>query len=296
MKNIFKNSGYFLKEVKTILSSSLLSNIFSSLSIGLIFFILAMLTSGLWISKEISAALKGEAEISVYYKEGIEASGGEAKIAEGIKEVDGVREVSLVSKDEAYSRMVEILGKDASALKYFEDNPFSAFIEVKIDIEKIDTVLNDITIIKDVEYIRDNVEILKRIGAISKAIELFGFIFLITVGFSTLVIVSHIIKQGIFINREQINTLRLLGAPEAFIATPFLLSGVVITLIGGIIAAGLTVVVLRSLYAGISAPLPFIPLPPQEMLTQSICISVVALSILFGIAGSVFGLLTAKEK
>ena len=295
MKNIFQNTSYFFKEVKTVISSSLLSNIFSSFSIGLIFFILAMLMAGLWISKEVSATLEGESEINVYYEESIE-SGGEVQIAEAIKKIDGVGEVRVVNKDEAYSRMVEILGEDASVLKHFEDNPFSSFIEVKINVEKINAILDKIAPIKGVVHIRDNIDVLNRISAITKVIGVLGIIVLITVGFSTLIIVSHIIKQGIYINREQIRTLRLLGAPEPFIATPFLLEGVIITLIGGIIAAILTIFVMNILYVGIAAPLPFIPLPPQEMLVQNLCLLIIALSVLFGVAGSAFGLSTAKDK
>jgi hypothetical protein len=42
MKNTVYNLGYFFKEAKTLFKIDLLSNLFSILSIGLIFFILAL--------------------------------------------------------------------------------------------------------------------------------------------------------------------------------------------------------------------------------------------------------------
>lgn len=295
MKNILYNRGYFLKEANTIIRMNPMSNIFSILSTGLIFFLLAMVASGWWTSNKVVEAIQGEAEISAYHKQSI-GEAGVQQLLEKIKKIEGVREVQLVAEDEAYNRMVEILGKEAPVLNYLDDNPFSPFIEVKIYIEKIDPVLENLDNLSDIEYVRDNREVLERFKSLSGVLKLLGYLIVIAVGISTLVIVSHIIRLGIDNNREQINTLRLLGAPERFIALPFVLLGLMLTFGGSTLSLAMSVYALKSVYTKMTGPLPFIPLPPLEPLLIGLTLLIILLSIVLGIGGSLIGLSTAKVK
>lgn len=294
MKNILYNTGYFFKEAKTIIRLNLLSNIFSLLSTGLIFFMLAMVISGWWISNKVVEAIQGEAEVNVYFTEDLDNAGAK-KLAEGISGINGVREARLVDESEAYSRMENILGKESRVLEYFDDNPFSPFIEVKIHIEEIDPILKELDLMTGIEHVRDNREVLERLHSIAGVLKLLGYLIVAGVGISTMVIISHIIRMGIYDNREQINTLRLMGAPEAFVAFPFLLEGLLLTLAGGMMASILAAFALRYVYAQMAGPLPFIPLPPREALTSNMVILVMSLSAVLGVAGSFFGLTSAKN-
>lgn len=296
MKTIILNTGYFLKEVKTMLRLNLFSNILTLFSTGLIFFILAMIISGWWVSSHVVNVVQGEAEINVYLDEKIvNTNTGVMQIVESIKGIEGVRAARVVDKDEAYRRMEEILGKEASVLNKFDDNPFSSFVELKINLEEIDPVLEKLNHIVGVEHVRDNREVLDRLRNVAGVLRLVGSLVVVAVGISTLVIVSHIIRLGISNNKEQINTLRLLGAPEIFIAFPFLLEGLLLTLGGGILAAAMAAFAIKSLYAQMAGPLPFIPLPPQETLVSGTVIVVMTLSAVLGIVGSLLGLPSAKN-
>lgn len=57
--------------------------------------------------------------------------------------------------------MVATLGEDSKIIDLFEYNPFSPYIEVNIELEKLSEIARDIGNIKDVTYIRDNKEILQ---------------------------------------------------------------------------------------------------------------------------------------
>jgi cell division transport system permease protein len=296
MKTIILNAGYFLKEVKTMLRLNLLSNILTLFSTGLIFFILAMIISGWWVSNHVVNVVQGEAEINVYLDEKIvNTNTGVRQMVESIKGIEGARAARVVDKDEAHRRMVEILGKEASVLNKFDDNPFSSFVELKINLEEIDPVLEKLNHMVGVEYVRDNREVLDRLRNIAGVLRLVGFLVVVAVGISTLIIVSHIIRLGISNNKEQINTLRLLGAPEIFIAFPFILEGLLLILGGGILAVALAAFAIEYLYAQMAGPLPFIPLPPREALVSGMVIVVMSLSAVLGIVGSLLGLPSAKN-
>lgn len=294
MKNIFYNLGYFLKEAKTIIKLNALSNFFSLLSTALIFFILAMVISGWWVSNKVVEAIQGEAEISVYYEESI-SSPGAMQLVEQIKSFKGVRESRLVDESEAYLRMEEILGKDALVLEYFDENPFSSFIEVKIHIEEMNSLLDKLSTISGIEHVRDNREILDRLQDIARALSIIGYLVVTAVGITTLVIIAHIIRMGVNDHKEQINTLRLMGAPNAFIGFPFLLEGLALTLGGGILASALAAVTLKYAYTQMAGPLPFIPLPQLGAIVPTVFVIIMSLSAILGIAGSLFGLTSAKR-
>lgn len=294
MKNILYNLGYFLKEVKTLLRLNLLSNILSILSTGLIFFILAMMISGWWVSGEIVEAIQGEAEISIYYVESTDQD-AVLRLIDKIKSIHGVREVKLVDENEAYERMADILGKEANVLKYFNANPFSPFIEVRIQVEEMNDITEKVSTFMDVEYVRDNKEILEKLQSIARIISVVGYLIVTAAGISTLVIIAHIIRMGIHDNKEQINTLRLMGAPESFVAFPFFLEGLVITLGGGIIASAMTYFAIKYVYSQMTGPLPFIPLPQSTSLIWNVVTLVMLLGTVLGIVGSGFGLASSKR-
>jgi len=295
MKYIFVNMGYYIRETCAIVRMNLLSNILSLLSAVLVFFILAMVVS-LWnLSSHAAEAIQGEAEISVYFEEDM-TEDEVLQLANSIQIISGVREARVVDEQEAYTRMEGILGKDANELEYFDENPFSSFIEIRIDLNEMTSILEELGRLTGVSHIRDNREVLERLSGAAQLLRVIGTVVIGAAAITALVIISHIIRLGIYNNREQIITLRLLGAPEAFIGIPFMLSGLILTAAGGLLAALLAAQTLKQLYAGISGPLPFIPLPPLNSLLPGMTVVAAASSIALGILGSMFGLLSERRR
>lgn len=295
MKTIISNFGYFLKEARTIIKINLMSNILSILSIGLILFFAVATISGWWISNQAVEVLEEEAEINVYFAEDIDEDEVDHMMKK-IHALTGVEEVSLVDKNEAYHRMEEVLGNEAKVLKYLDENPFSPYIEVQIDLESMDSIIERLKSIEGIEQIRDNREILGKIRNLSSVLKTIGYIFITAVGVSTLIIVSHIIRTGIYENREQINTLILLGAPDGFISFPFLIEGMILTLGGGLLASLLLSLSLRYVYSVMAGPLPLIPLPDMESMGRNLISIIMLLSAVFGLLGSLFGLRSARSR
>lgn len=293
MKSIFYNLGYFFKEVKNIVRLNLLSNILSIIGTGLILFLLGMVVSGFTVSNRLVNMLQGEAEISAFFSKNVDTV-GKKSLVEDIKKINGVSECRLIGKEEAYNRMKEALVEEAHILELLDKNPFEEFIEVKIQLDQIDNVLNKVKSTKGIDYVRDNREVLGQLKNITEGLKILGFLVVAAVGITTIVIVSHMIRQGIYNNKEQINTLRLLGAPISFIGFPFVLVGLILTFIGGILASSLMMFLINKVYGEMSL-LPFMPLPPRGQLISSIVILIMVVSIALGIVGSILGLISIKN-
>lgn len=294
MRNMIKNSPYFLREAKTIFRVDLLSNILSLSSIGLIFIILSLIIAGWWISKDIVQVIEQETEISIYYDGSMNEDSIEDLLV-SIQDIQGINDVNIVNKEESYNRMVDILGQEADILGYFDENPFSPFIEVKIEMEGLDDILHDLESIDDISYVRDNRQVIEKLQGIVSILEVLGMFLVVAVGISTIIIISHIIRQGIYNNRDEINTLKLLGAPDYFIQLPFFLEGIFLTIVGGLLASILWIVITKKGYSNIDSVLPFLPLPSVDALQWKIVTFIISFSILIGLIGSIFGLKSIKK-
>ena len=192
--------------------------------------------------------------------------------------------------------MTGIMGEESRILELFHHNPFSPYIEVKIDLNFMDTVVNEANSINEVELVRDNKEVLERLKEISNLTNILSLLVIVAVTIATFVITSHIIRQGIYINKEQINTLKLLGAPEYFINLPFVLEGLLITLLASIISIILVFIVVNYVYLVISSSLSFLILPDKIEMLIRISLCNIVISLILGMLGSIFGLKSTRER
>lgn len=294
MRTFLYNIGYFLLEAKRSIRFNPLSNFFSVVGTGLILFLLGMVLTGWSIGDRLVTALQEEAEVSAYFTDSVDKTQALA-LAEKIRTMDGVLAASYIDKNQAYEQSKEMLGNEAKILELFDDNPFEAYIDVRINLEAMDQVLAFVSGLDGIEYVRDNHQVLEQLKGIVAALKILGILIAAAVGITTLIIISHMIRQGIYNNRNQINTLRLLGAPDGFIGFPFALAGTFLTLLGGILASLLIIVLMNEGYSQISGYIMFLPLPPMEELRDSISVIIIAVSACLGLLGSLFGLTSIRK-
>lgn len=280
------NSKYFLDEVRRIFRSGKLPALSALFSIALMLFLLSLALSGWWTSAHVLDAVSAEAEINVFYGETIDPQA----LAARIRSLPGVLSARPVGGDEAYHRMAELLGDEAGVLGFFDENPFSPFIEVLIQPDDLNNVVAGIKALNEVEYVRDNRDILEKLHSIFGIIRFLGVLVMAAVGVSAVVVVSHIIRQGIEEHREQVHTLRLLGAPEGFVSLPFLLQGLLLALAGGLLALLVMAFALQFVYARLAGPLPFLPLFPAKTILFRLAATLVPFCALLGLGGSTLGL------
>lgn len=295
MKTFLFNIGYFIKEMGRIIRLNLLSNVFSVIGTGLILFLLGIVITGADIGDRLVLILNEEAEINGYFSDSINTEEMD-RLVERINDIYGVRSVRLVDENEAKARMEDILGEEARILELFDDNPFEAFVEIRIDVALMDSILESVSNMEGIEFVRDNKEVLEKINDITYALEILGYLMIAAVGITTLIILSHMIRQGIYNNKEQINTLRLLGSPRAFIGFPYVLTGIILTLLGGLLAALSMAFLIKAAYDGIGSIILFLPLPPKKELIDRIIVLLPSLSLILGFIGSLFGLSSIREK
>lgn len=199
---------------------------------------LGMLGLVLLYAQALSSYVKENIGFTVYLKD--EAK--EADIIQFQKMLDAsgyVRSTKLVSKEEASNYLKETLGEDFVGFMGY--NPLKQSIDVKIKadfateqgIAEIQSKLLNHPAIFEVDYPVD------LIREINRNVSKVGVIILIFCGLLSVVAVTLInnnIRLSVYSKRFLINSMKLVGATQAFIRKPFVVQGLVRGAAGAMVA------------------------------------------------------------
>lgn len=155
-----------------------------------------------------------------------------------IKQLSGVKEYRLVTKEEALERMRKMLGDKQGVLEGLEnENPFPPSFIIKLhrleDAAAVAGQLSSVEGIEKVQYQSDAVRALIHVTNIIKAVTITVVIILILV---SVFIISNTIKLTVFARRKEINIMKYIGATDSFIRWPFIIEGILVGVAGCVIS------------------------------------------------------------
>ena len=152
----------------------------------------------------------------------------------------GVAEAEFISKEEAMKRLREQMKRQSSLLDGLKENPLPDAFEIRLTeqfpnserIENLAVQIESLPEIDDVEYGR------RWIGRFVKLFDLFrltGYAMSGIFFMAAVFIVANTIRLVIYSRREEIEIMRLVGATDRFIKTPFYIEAIIQGALGGII-------------------------------------------------------------
>jgi cell division transport system permease protein len=158
-----------------------------------------------------------------------------------------VASADYVSEDSALARARRELVEFRDLLRELESNPLPASIEVKLkpgyqDAQHVNAVaqrLRGFSFVDDVRFGRDWVEKLDRLRGLAAAV---GVVVGAAFAIVAVIIIGTTIRMAVLQRSREIAIMRLVGATDGFIRSPFLLQGALKGLLGGLVAVGLSYV------------------------------------------------------
>lgn len=201
---------------------------------------------------DVLARFGEELQVVAYLEEGLDAKAQRA-LARTVSTVEGVAEVTLVTKQDALERFRETTG-GGSLLSGLEENPLPASLELALSAERrtpegLDVVvraLSGLPGIAELAHGQQWVEGYARFAALVRA----GAVGLgLVLGIAALMIVANTIRLAVYAREDELEILSLVGASRSFVRIPFLIEGTLQGTIGGVLAVGL-------LYLGFVVALP----------------------------------------
>ncbi|MFA7252463.1 MAG: permease-like cell division protein FtsX [Candidatus Paceibacterota bacterium] len=248
----------FITKIKRVFRAGLTNfwrNGFVSLSSLVVMFItLFMISSLIFMSAILQFSLKeikDKVDINVYFT----SRASEADIfslKKSIETISEVDNVTYVSKEEALANFKERHQDDALTLEALDElgeNPLTASLSIKAkepsQYESIAKFLGGADgsastnpIIEKVNYYQNKV-VIDKLTKITSAANTVGFWVAILFLIISIVITFNTIRLAIFISKDEISVMRLVGASGRYVKGPFVVSGILY----GIVSAILVIVV-----------------------------------------------------
>lgn len=178
-------------------------------------------------------------EIAVYVIE--EATDVEIKqLGTDIRKIDGVLTVVYQPKDIALEQEKVKWGDEAYLLEGLRKNPLpNTYIVQLKDVKYSDYVIQEIKksgFVEDIRYYQDAVKSLVSISQMLKNVGtvIIGILILISI-----FIISNTIKITVVFRRKEIELMQYIGATNGYVRGPFIIEGIVLGIIGALIATGI---------------------------------------------------------
>lgn len=256
-------------------------------TVALSLLILGVFLLGAVNLNNMAVTLESQVEVTAFLEDELKAE--EVEVIKGrIQGLDGVREVTFVSKEEALERLKQQFGERKDLLTSVEkNNPLRNAVEVRtLDPTNVKNVVEELKALPGVAKVSFKEEIIDRLFSLTKAIRLVGLAVVVLLVGATIFLISNTIRLTVFARRREISIMKLVGATDWFIRWPFVLEGLCLGLLGSIPAMFLVVRFYHWLAAGVYQTLPFIPMLKPESILGRLQLLLVGIGILVGTLGS----------
>lgn len=161
------------------------------------------------------------------------------KVGKELLEIDGVKNAVLISKEEALETMEEWLGSELIE-GYKQNNIFPVSYDVTLtDLELNEEIQEGIWEIDNVEDIRSSNEEITLIVKIAKGVKIVTAAILILLIIISTAIISNTIKLAVHARRKEISIMKYVGATNSFIRWPFIVEGIIIGIIAGLLSVAI---------------------------------------------------------
>lgn len=282
---------YFFHEVAISLRRKNLMSVASIGTVAVSLFVLGVFLIMVLNFNRLAGTLESQVQISVYFKDDTTAA-REREVASAIHEMKGIESVHFVSRDEAIVRLQERLGDQKYLLDSLEGaNPLPDSLEIVVKRpDMVETAALAISKMEGVEEAKYGQDVIEHLFDITRLVRIFGLVLMALLAAATIFIIANTIRLTVFARRKEIAIMKYVGATDWFIRWPFLLEGMVLGFIGGIIAA----LALRSFYAAMAAKiystLTFFPLMPQYPFMHYVTVAIILSGMIIGAIGSAISL------
>ena len=152
-----------------------------------------------------------------------------------ILSIDGVKDAEYISPEDGYVIMEERMGEDA--LEGFDSSVFPAsYLVTLTDLELNEEVQESISQIENVDDIESSNQTIAQIIRLAKGVRIVTAVILVLLIIISVSIIANTIKLTVYARRKEISIMKYVGATNSFIKWPFLVEGVILGIVAGIIS------------------------------------------------------------
>lgn len=284
--------GYLMKEgIKNIWNNRTMS----FASVGVLISCLLLTGAAVLFSYNIDSAMKtleGNNSVRVYMTQDLPTLSA-IKVGEEIKKLDNIEACEFVPKDDAIQQYMDILGdKDGTMLQGMtgKENPLPDAFKVSFkDLSKYKETAAQIQKISGVASINDYSDVAQKLTNLDRMITMVGFWIILLLSLVSLFIISNTIRVTMFSRRVEISIMKSVGATNWFIRVPFIVEGMIIGILSGLISSLILLLLYDKMITSITSIMMFSPVDIRP-LAWSITLAFILAGMLFGAVGGVISI------
>ena len=241
--------------IRTGWNSFVRSGFTSIASILIMTITLSVITSLIFVQAALNSSLneiKDKVDVTIYFVPGAEEASIK-KVEESLTKLPEIKSITYTSSTEALSNFKDKHSNDyltLQALDELNDNPLGASLNIKANdpsqYESIalyfesDNALSKgaLTIIDKIDY-HQNKLIIDRLTSIINGAKSLGFVVSLFLMIISVIITFNTIRLIIYMSKDEISVMRLVGAGSKYVQGPFIVSGILV----GVCASFLTILI-----------------------------------------------------
>ncbi len=234
-------------------------NMLCTLSIATGLFLIALAVIFVYNIGLATRKLPERFSMTVFLADGVTKARSQEILGE-IRKKPEVKSVRYISKEEALEELKAELRDSEYMLEGLEGNPLPASITVglrrgSVSDASVAALAGEIGRLQGVDEVQYGRKLLSAIQSLRRNAEVLGGFLVIALSGALIFVCYSTVKVLFYRKRDEIDTLKLLGATRGFIRAPFIIEGGIIGLGGGILSAlcvsALAVFVYRELATGL---------------------------------------------
>ncbi len=291
------NVGYFVKEAVTNFHRNWVMSLGAVITIYLSLLLVGVSLAVGSIMGDIIRDFEERVSIQVFIKDG--AATEDVKALQAfISGQELVKSVGYTSKEEAVEKFREQWAASPEILEQLPHNPLPASLDVElVDTRQVETVADTIKASELFLSVAERPEepersvsfgegMIERLFAFTGMMRIASTVFIVLLTAVSLIFINNTIRLAIYARRKEIGIMRLVGASNWFIRTPFLLEGVLQSIIGAALAIATLTAMKFLLIPQLGDMLRFLPIAFSTAAMVQLSLIVVVAGIVIGLLGS----------
>lgn len=286
-----KTFGHFFNDgIRSVYRNKLMSSA-SVITVTASLFIFGIFMALILNVSNMANTVTSKVEIQCFFKNDVTKT-ELLTIEDTIKGINGVKSFQYTSKEQALEGLKKMLGENKSLADGLnEENPLPASFIIKVKSpEDVKYVSSQLYAMNMFEKINDGKTIVDQIIQITKFIKYASLVLMAVLGIIAISLISNTIKLTVFARKREIGIMKYIGATDWFIRWPFIIEGIVLGFIGGILADLLVLISYAYVSSVVSKNLAIFAIVPTGILMDKIGFMFCLVGIGIGGLGSVLSI------
>jgi cell division transport system permease protein len=159
-----------------------------------------------------------------------------------LKNMDNIKNVEFISKESAWQEQLDTM-EEAQAKFFTEissDIPLPDAYKVTVnDLSQFDSTVSQIKQLQHIDTIRENKDLAQKLVTIRHGVEVISVVIVAVLLAISVFIIQNTIKLTVYSRRLEISIMKSVGATNGFVRLPFVVEGMILGIISGVISLGL---------------------------------------------------------